>query len=165
MEGLFICKWESRGLRGKNEGKEKEVWLFFLPLVLEKICFVSFVPYRWNAVLSKDKEFIVYCMSTCLLHWKPDVPWKSPVLTTKMVALFFEELTGQPDSLHKWKNKSVSSHERFLVGSQFASKPRDVAVLETRNSGVFLPWIVKSLCSSLFVIIQGFFFTEYLGAF
>lgn len=96
-------------------------------------------------------------MSTCLLHWKPDVPWKSPVLTTKMVALFLEGLTGQPDSLHKWKKKSVSSDERFLVGSQCASKPRDVAVPETRNSGVFLPWILKSLCSSLFVIIQGFF--------
>lgn len=32
------------------------------------------------------------------------------------------------------EKKSVSSDERFLVGAQFASKPRGVAVAETRDS-------------------------------
>lgn len=56
-----------------------------------------------------------------------------------MVALFLKGLTGQPGSLHKWKTKSVSSDERFLMDSQFASKPRGVTVAETGDSRVFLP--------------------------
>lgn len=56
-----------------------------------------------------------------------------------MVALFLKGFTGQPGSLHKWKTRSVSSDERFLVDVQFASKPGGVAVAETRESSVFLP--------------------------
>lgn len=103
--------------------------------------FVLFCLYLIDEMQSsqKTKNLLWDCMSTCLLHWKPDGPCKSPVLTTKMVALFLKGLTGQPGSLHKWKTKSVSSDERFLVDIQYASKTRGVAVAETRDSRVFLP--------------------------